>query len=217
MNNSFVRKNLAMVLAALLCLGLGIAYVVVAGAKNDQVETSAQQVAEKEGELQKISSQAAAEVQEVSNDSVGVQQDRLEEDNKIIGEFLTRVFTWDSHASYTEARASVMRVHGLKEDSAFMEEFMPPAPVNVDKQGNEYPYIDAAGLNQRVGAFRAKVLDVEGTEYHYVVFVDVQSRSDDKKGASSSTSVIYLTTDGTGEITGLSGYASNHKERSSQN
>lgn len=215
--NSFVRKNLAVIVAAVLCLGLGIAYVTVNSVKNDEVSASATTVSEKEKTFADRSVQASKEIQEVVNEVSGVQQDRIDKDNKTIEEFLGRAFTWDSHASYTQARDSVMRVHNLKADSPFMKEFMPPAPVNVDKQGNEYPYIDAAGLNQRVGAYRAKVQEVEGTEYHYVVFVDVQARSDDKKGTSSTTSVVYLTTDGTGAISDLSGYASTQKERESQN
>lgn len=215
--NSFVRKNLAVIVAAVLCLGLGIAYVTVNSVKNDEVSASATTVSEKEKTFADRSVQASKEIEEVVNEVSGVQQDRIDKDNKTIEEFLGRAFTWDSHASYTQARDSVMRVHGLKADSPFMKEFMPPAPVNVDKQGNEYPYIDAAGLNQRVGAYRAKVQEVEGTEYHYVVFVDVQARSDDKKGTSSTTSVVYLTTDGTGAISDLSGYASTQKERESQN
>lgn len=215
--NSFVRKNLAVIVAAVLCLGLGIAYVTVNSVKNDEVSASATTVSEKEKTFADRSVQASKEIQEVVTEVSGVQQDRIDKDNKTIEEFLGRAFTWDSHASYTQARDSVMRVHNLKADSPFMKEFMPPAPVNVDKQGNEYPYIDAAGLNQRVGAYRAKVQEVEGTEYHYVVFVDVQARSDDKKGTSSTTSVVYLTTDGTGAISDLSGYASTQKERESQN
>lgn len=215
--NSFLRKNLAVIVAVVLCLGLGIAYVAVNSAKNDEVAASAATVTDKEKTLTERSVLASKEIQEVSNEVSGVQQDRIDKDAKDIEEFLGRAFTWDSQASYTQARDSVMRVYGLKADSPFMKEFMPPAPVNVDKQGNEYPYIDAAGLNQRVGAYRIKVQEVVGTEYHYVVFVDVQARSDDKKGVSSTTSVVYLTTDGTGKISDLSGYASTQKERESQN
>lgn len=155
--------------------------------------------------------QAKAGVDTAAEDTAlefsGAQRERVESDEAIIEDLANRALSWDDHAAYQEARASTMRAYGLTEDSAFMTAFLPPAPVNLDKQGNEYPYIDAAGLNSRAAGVTARLLGVDGSLYSYMALVDVESTSSDGLGTASNVATIFLTIDSDGLITSLTGYA----------
>lgn len=138
----------------------------------------------------------------------GADASRVTADTAAIGDLLHRALTWDDNMTYTEARESTMRTYGLAEDSAFMTAFLPKAPVNLDSQGNEYPYIDAAGLNSQVGDFKVKVLSVDAVSYSYMVLVDVQAKSTDGLGASVNVATVFVTIDGDGALSAIRGFAS---------
>lgn len=137
----------------------------------------------------------------------GATSERLELDRVVIEELLERALTWGDNAEYTEARAATMRVYGLTEDSAFMTNFLPPAPFSVDSKGNQYPYIDAAGLNSKLGDFQSSVLRINGLSYEYMVLVDVRSDSSDGRGAAVNVATVFVTIDGEGGVTDIRGYA----------
>jgi hypothetical protein len=145
----------------------------------------------------------------------GANAERVAADSDTIGDLLERSLTWTDNASYIEARESTMRVYGLTEDSTFVTSFFPPAPVNLDSQGNEYPYIDAAGLNSQVGDFRVKLLSVDGVDYSYMVLVDVQAKSSDGLGTAVNVSTVFVTIDGAGALTQVTGYAATTSPRTS--
>jgi hypothetical protein len=140
--------------------------------------------------------------------SLGADTERVSRDSKVIGELAAQALAWDSHATYVEARASTMRLYGLSADSAFMTSFLPESPVNIDAEGNEYPYIDAAGLNSRVGDLTVKVLAVDGVAYKYMALVDVQSESSDQIGVAVNVATIFITINGDGSTAEISGFAS---------
>lgn len=138
----------------------------------------------------------------------GASEARVADDTEIIEDLAERVLTWDSHASYVEARDSTMRAYGLAEDAPFLQSFLPPAPVSRDAQGNEYPYIDAAKLNSRVGFTTVKLLSVDALEYSYMALVDVESKSSDRLGTASNVATIFVTVHGDGTVHDLAGFAS---------
>lgn len=138
----------------------------------------------------------------------GASETRVASDTKIIEDLAERVLTWDSHASYVAARESTMRAYGLAEDAPFMQSFLPPAPVNRDAQGNEYPYIDAAKLNSQAGSTTVKLLSVDALEYSYMALVDVESKSSDGLGSASNVATIFVTVHGDGTVHDLAGFAS---------
>lgn len=140
---------------------------------------------------------------------------RVKADRQPIEDLVELALTWDSDKAYGLARAEMMSRYGLAEDSAFMVSFLPPAPFNTDSQGNIYPYIDAAGLNSRVGDVKYRLLSIAGTEYRYMVTAAVQSTSDDGEVTASNIATILLTIDGDGVITELSGFAATEAPRSS--
>jgi len=145
----------------------------------------------------------------------GADPARVARDTDTIGELVGQALTWDSQESYNEARASTMRIYGLAEDSTFMTSFLPVAPVNIDSQGNEYPYIDAAGLNSLVGDVQAKLLSVDAVKYSYMALVDVQAESSDGRGVAVNVATVFLTIDGEGALTDVRGFASTSKLRTS--
>lgn len=138
----------------------------------------------------------------------GASDERVAADTEIAEGLAERVLTWDSHESYSAARSSTMRAYGLAETDPFMTGFLPAAPVTRDSQGNEYPYIDAAGLNSRVAGSTVKLLSVDALKYSYMALVNVESKSSDGLGSSTSIATIFLTIDGEGKVSGLSGFAS---------
>jgi hypothetical protein len=144
----------------------------------------------------------------VSVKGSGADAARVATDTEIIGELLETALTWDDDASYREARERTMRLYGLAGDSSFMTSFLPEAPVNIDSQGNEYPYIDAAGLNSQVGDFRVKLLSVDAVSYAYMVLIDVQARSSDGLGTGVNVATAFVTIDGEGAVSQISGFAS---------
>jgi hypothetical protein len=151
----------------------------------------------------------------ISLKDAGADPARVTNDTEAIGDLLDRALTWDSNATYGEARESTMRVYKLAEDSAFMQSFLPEAPVNLDKQGNEYPYIDAAGLNSQVGDFTVKLVSVDGVDYSYMVLVDVQAKSSDGLGTAVNVATVFASIDGEGALTEISGFASTTPPRTS--
>lgn len=151
----------------------------------------------------------------VSLKGAGADPDRVASDTRVMGDLLNRALSWDSDASYNEARESTMRVYGLTENSTFMTSFLPPSPVNRDSEGNEYPYIDAAGLNSQVGGFKARLLSVDAVDYSYMVLVDVQAKSSDGLGKAGNVATVFVTIDGEGALTKISGFASTTQLRTS--
>ncbi|SMG49713.1 hypothetical protein SAMN06295974_3885, partial [Plantibacter flavus] len=61
----------------------------------------------------------------------------------------------------------------------------------------------------------ARVLSVDGLDYRYLVLVDVQAKSSDGLGTAVRVATIFLTVDGDGAISDVSGYASMSPARSS--
>lgn len=171
-----------------------------------QLNSLDSRIAQAQATTGRLESTSSAEV-------VGAQADRVKADTANIQDLVRRVFTWDSDATYREARASTMRITGLGEDSSFMTSFLPKAPVNVDKQGNQYPYIDAAGLNSQVADTTVKLLSADALNYSYLALVDVEAKSSDGLGTAGSVATILITIDGESKVTSLTGFASTTQPR----
>lgn len=138
----------------------------------------------------------------------GANLERVASDTEIIRALVKGAMTWDSHDSYTSAREKIMAAYGLNDADSFIQSFLPEAPVNRDSEGNEYPYIDAAGLNSRVGDISVSVLNVDGADYSYMALVDVQSTSSDGLGAAVNVATVLIDIAGDGEVLDVSGFAS---------
>jgi hypothetical protein len=210
------RKHLVFPLSAAAILALtGIISGVTVSAQNEALE-------QQQSRLSTLNSEVAA-ARAATNDldnsvsvmDAGANAARVADDTEVIGELLESALTWDDDASYREARERTMRRYGLAGDSPFMTSFLPEAPVNIDSQGNEYPYIDAAGLNSQVGDYQVKLLSVDAVNYAYMVLIDVQARSSDGLGTAVNVATAFVTIDGEGAVSQISGFPSTTPTRTS--
>ena len=203
------------VIAAGLLLAAGVAAGVTGSQQQAQLDAK-QATLSKLGQQQVAAREATKQVEaDMSVAGDGAQAGRVTKDSKVIDDIADRALTWDSDATYRQARSSTMRVYKLAEDDTFVQSFLPPAPVNTDSKGNVYPYIDAAGLNSSVGDVTVRLLGVAGTKYSYMALVDVRSASSDDLGSDVNVATIFVTIDDSGTVSSLTGYASTTKVRSS--
>jgi hypothetical protein len=176
--------------------------------------TSAAQIKALEKDLTAVSAQqeqardeAAARAAGMPSGNVASGMARISADTTVIKGLLTTAVTWDSNASYTQARAKLVTTYKVPADSAFMTTFLPPAPYSVDSTGKQYSYIDAAGLNSALGAYSVQLTGVRGTSYSYLVFVSVMASSTDGRGTASRADVLTLTVDADATVHDLRGWA----------
>ncbi len=197
-----------------------LAVTLVAGAMmiapaNADIEAQKIEIAALTEQLRDASGAAQSAADASVADLLGGQLDRIASDSAVIKGLADVAFTWSSHEEYEDARAKIQRVYGLGEGSSLLESFLPPAPVTTDSLGNEYPYIDASGLNSSVADMRTHLLSVDGVDYRYMALVTVLGNSLDGAAASSNTSVILVTVDGDGNLKDVSGFASASQARNS--
>lgn len=172
-----------------------------------KLEADEQTLESLQSEIRTAQAQTDAAAVDAASVLSGAQADRVKADTELIEDLADRALTWFDHESYVEARESTMRAYGLTPDSTFMTSFLPPAPVNLDSKGAEYPYIDAAGLNSRATSTHVRLLSVDGVDYSYMALIDVAASSSDGLGSASNVATVFLTIDSDGAITDLSGYA----------
>jgi hypothetical protein len=210
------RKHLVFPLSAAAILALiGIISGVTVSAQNEELEQQQSRLSTLNSEVAAARAATDDLDNSVSVQDAGANAARVADDTEAIGELLESALTWDDDASYREARESTMRLYGLAGDSQFMTSFLPEAPVNIDSQGNEYPYIDAAGLNSQVGDYQVKLLSVDAVNYAYMVLIDVQARSSDGLGTAVNVATAFVTIDGEGAVSQISGFPSTTPTRTS--
>ena len=142
---------------------------------------------------------------------------RVTQDTQDLVALLDQMLTWDSHQSYVDARQSVLEDYDMDEQS--LDALFPEAPVTTDSAGNEYYYIDAAGLNGRLGEYSVELLEVSGTDYSYVMFADMVSEQTlgNVTGSGTVPIIVFATVASDGELHDIRGYAGSEVTRSSRN
>ncbi|MEU3016592.1 hypothetical protein ABZ635_04245 [Nocardiopsis sp. NPDC007018] len=211
----FLRRNALPLAAAAFLMVTAGSFAATRGAQEASRFEQEQEISALEERLAELEAERDERGHLAADEVFGTNSARLEADQELIGAVLDTALTWESHAEYEQARAAMVNVYGLPEDSAFMTAFLPQAPFNVDREGNEYALIDLLGLDSQVSDFRSLLMTVHGTEYSYLVFVDVRTTSDDGEGGANSTSTVLLTTDGDGGVTEVEGYAATSPMRQS--
>lgn len=207
MRTFFYRNVLLMLLAGVFVI-VGISYIVASNTQHIEVVTQEQEIAELDAQMQAELATAKAEQQSVVDDALGTNAQRVATDTEVIRQFMKTVTTWETGEEYTEARESVVRRYKLDESSQFMRVYFQEPIFNTDSSGNKFYVVDTEGLNSSLSSIDVKVLGVSGTEYKYMVLADIGSSSNDGKAGANKTSVIYLTLDGEGLMTDVSGFAS---------
>ncbi|MCB5280370.1 hypothetical protein [Arthrobacter sp. ES1] len=207
MRTFFYRNALLLILAGVF-VASGIAYAVTITGQHATVASRQQEPADPDAQMQADLAAAKAKQQAVADDALGTSTRRVTADTEVIRQFVNTVATWKDGAEYAAARESVMRRYKLDKDSQFMKVYFQEPVANRDSSGKTFYAVDADGLNSNLSSVDVKVLGVSGTSYRYMVLADIASSSNDGKASASRTSVIYLSLDGDGVMSEVSGYAS---------
>lgn len=213
---TFFYRNALLILLAGVFIIAGVSYFVVTGSQQEQVAAQDKQITELDQQMQARLKSARDEQQAVVDAALGTSAQRISSDTAVIRDFVKTVATWRTGEEYAAARESVIRKYKLKEDSQFLKTYFQEPVFNTDSSGNRIYYVDTQGLNSSLTSMEVVPLGVSGTEYRYMVLADLGSSSNDGKASADKTSVIYLTMDGEGAMTNVSGFASVSGERMSR-
>lgn len=205
---TFFYRNALLILLAGVFIIAGVSYFVVTGSQQEQVAAQDRQITELDQQMQARLKSARDEQQAVVDAALGTSAQRINNDTAVIRDFVKTVATWRTGEEYAAARESVIRKYKLKEDSQFLKAYFQEPVFNTDSSGNRIYYVDTQGLNSSLTSMEVVPLGVSGTEYRYMVLADLGSSSNDGKASADKTSVIYLTMDGEGAMTNVSGFAS---------
>lgn len=227
-SQSFWLRNIwALLLAGLLALVGGLGFL--------QHMSQQQQLAEQRSQMQDLERQIT-EIEAVDEsarneslaEALGISSTRLDNDAQLINDLASLAFTWDTGVAYDEARESLKRRFSLTEEDVFLKEFMPPARFNEDSRGKRYYQLDAVGLNSEVsGNPEINVVSVVGTDYRYAALVETEMTADannvtDEEGneliseSAERWVLLYVTVNGEGQITELSGVPASGLTRTSE-
>lgn len=205
---AFLARHAFAAVALVLAVVLGSVFAASRSSHSAALSSQSAQFARLKAKAVSLSSDRATAQRSADAQLLGTNATRVAADTVVIDSLLTRALTWTDHASYTAARTSMMAKYTLAPTSEFMTAFLPPDPTSTDAAGNSYSYIDALGLNSSVAASTISVLSVNGLTYSYMVRVVVSTSSRDSSATANRTSVVFLSTNGGGGVSGLSGYAS---------
>ena len=205
---TFFYRNALLILLAGVFVIAGVSYLVVTGSQQEQVAAQDKQITELDQQMQARLKTARDEQQAVVDAALGTSAQRINSDTAVIRDFVKTMATWRTGEEYAAARDSVIRKYKLKEDSQFLKSYFQEPVFNTDSSGNRIYYVDTQGLNSSLASMEVVPLGVSGTEYRYMVLADLGSSSNDGKASADKTSVVYLTLDGEGAMTNVSGFAS---------
>jgi hypothetical protein len=213
--NTFFARNVALLLGIGVLVALAAVYVSTSTSNDQTLTEQQQQISDLEAQLAADSDEVRVAQQVIFDEVMGSSQARIDSDTEALQSFVNRVANWDSGESYEEARTSVIRKYALDENAQFMRDFFTEPVYNTDPSGKRYYVIDTDRLNSSLGQMDARVLSVSGTEYRYMVLADFTSVSNDGGTSSSQTSTIFVTVDGEGVLSDVTGYTSVEGAKSS--
>lgn len=206
-NNS--KSVLALVITGLIFLvSLGVS-IVITRAYNGTLTEQQSQINVLTNKVSVMEVEQSSKNEEVFSNVTGLNRERTKRDDEIITDFLNTVFTWNSYEEYQKARETVMDEYKIKEDSDFINIFMPKV-TNKITGGKEYNRIDEEGLNMSYSGFKSYVSSVSSDIYTYIAEVSVASsyKVDGNKDVveSNSYTAIEYGIDREGNITDIKAY-----------
>jgi len=213
---TYFQRNVLLLILAAVFIASGTAYGLTTAGHRAESANQQQRINDLDAQMQARLASTKAKQQAVVDDSQGTSAARVTADTVKIREFVRTVATWKSGAEYAAARESVMRRYKLAATSQFMTSYFTEPVANRDSSGNTFYEVDADGLNSTLSTADVRVLGVTGTAYHYMVLADIASSSNDGKASAVRTSAIYLTLDGEGLMSDVSGYAAGGRTLSSK-
>lgn len=135
--------------------------------------------------------------------ATGVEAARKKTDDEKATALMKTALTWDSYATYSNARSALMSTYGLSADSDFLKTVLPPVVNRTDPSGKSYNVIDLQGLNTTFDSLESRVSMTKATDYSY--FAVISARTKSKAGSAEVVSyyVAHYTVDANGKITDL--------------
>ncbi|BAS11916.1 hypothetical protein AHiyo8_02190 [Arthrobacter sp. Hiyo8] len=222
----WTRNRWVLVLGAMVAVGGCLAGISAAGqsqavaAQTAQITQLRQDAASRQAQIEQATAQNASR-------ALGVSDSRVKKDTAEIQQLLSTAFTWNSGDTYETGRATLNSRFDLTEEDAFLQSFMPPAQFNQDQSGKRYYYLDAIGLNSKLGSnVDIEVVEVSATNYRYAVMadtvvgsngpatIDAQGKPMPKPTATRRV-LILVTTDVTGRLTQMIGFPASGETRQS--
>lgn len=208
------RYIVAVIGLGLLAVALSVV-AVQAGTHQAAVSDNEQRIEQLTQERNDAQQTLDAAQEELYEQITGSEAPRLAQDTRDLATMVETMVTWDDHESYVDARETVIEDYGITNES--FTTLFPEAPVTVDGEGNEYYYIDSADLNGQLGDYSVELLQVNGSDYSYVVFADMVTES--VVGTVTSTSevpiILFATVTRDGDMLDVRGYAGSDIVRSS--
>jgi hypothetical protein len=211
MMRTFFNRNALLVILASVFIIVVIVFVMATTSQSDALAAEEQELSALSEEMNSQQGQAAVEREEVLDAALGFSDSRVNEDTQLVYDFVRTVVTWSSGEEYTEARESVVRKYALDEGSQFLQVYFPEPVFNTDSSGTRFYVVDTDGLNSSLASVEVLPMGVSGTAYSYMVLANVSANSNNGDATASKASVIYLTVDGEGVLSEVSGYASTSK------
>lgn len=200
---NFLKQFGVLIIAALFFLGTWAVTSMVSSSRKSSEEAAQGQIAKAQSNIDIQNAAAAAKSKQVSQDVTGLSNMRKTGDDAAATRLMQKVTTWNSFASYMNARQDVMKTFELDEESQFMKVFMPQLKSIADGNGKQYNRIDTFDLNTKFKNLDTHVIKVAGTTYEYFATVQITSTAKDSAGTSSRFAVLTYKTDPDHNITSL--------------
>lgn len=222
----WARNYWVLVLGAVVAVGGCLAGINAAG-QSQAAATQTAQITQLQQDAAGRQAQLAQTTEQNAAQALGVSDSRVKKDTAEIQQLLSTAFTWDSGDSYETARETLKSRFDLTEEDAFLQSFMPAAQFNQDQSGKRYYFLDAIGLNSKLGSnVDVEVVEVSATNYRYGVMADTVvgangSAAIDAQGnpmpkpTATRRVLIFVTTDATGKLTQMIGFPASGATRQS--
>lgn len=208
-----------LVVVVLMAIGASLLLV----SQNSALHRAQQDRQTAQDELDSRSTAVETVQDEQIHTALGADPKRMDDDAVVIDRLAEQIGTWDSGASYEQARADLIDELGMSDDDPFFVQFMPPAASNVDGNGDRTYYLDVMGIDSSVSDTTIGLESVMADKYRYTVVVDTDitseavdsSSSPDGSDSTSGLVLLELTINSNGIVTDLDGAASSGVTRTS--
>lgn len=193
-----VRDNIMLVIPGALFLVMTLVLVIVLVINGARVSSARSSVVDIQGRLDMMRSEARRETEESVRSSAGVDADRVAEDDLILQDVLTDLFSWDDLATYEAKRSRIMRDYGLDASSMFSRSLAPDVVYVSGSDGSPVDIISEKGIKFEVAEIRSNVVNARSNRYDYLSEVDVKATDrDDREGVQTYVFTYGVTKEGT--------------------
>lgn len=207
--NSKLKPLIPIGLSCLILSGSIIGVSGVTVARNNEVNKLQTELVSQQNKLEQLKASSSAKTSEVKIESLGVNFERVQNDETLATELLDMLFNWSSYDEYVAIREKLMADYNLDANSTFLNTFMPEI-YNEEIDGKKYNRIDIDGYNIRLNEITPYLVssNLETGEYGYFAVAEVASSS--RNGGTSRYNVaLEYKTNSSGKLLDLKGYTLN--------